>query len=38
MKTRLAFGALALSGAALLAVAAADWLFYQSFVTSLFFR
>jgi hypothetical protein len=38
MKTRITFWLLGAAGAALLGLAAADWLFYQSFLTSLAWR
>lgn len=38
MKSRLFHGAAGIAGAVLLTLAAADWLFYQSFVLSLLWR
>jgi hypothetical protein len=38
MKSRLAYSAAGIAGAVLLALAACDWLFYQSFALSLLWR
>ena len=38
MKSRLFYSAAGVAGAVLLTLAAADWLFYQSFVLSLIWR